>query len=61
MLARSHPEVAKELLQEAQDDVKREWRVYSGRAAMAGRSASPNIAHMNQRAKWWRWEKQGRK
>ena len=44
MLARSHPEVAKKLLLEAQDDVEREWRVYSGRAAMPGRGASPNIA-----------------
>ena len=44
MLARSNPEVAKKLLLEAQDDVEREWRVYSGRAAMAGRSESPNIA-----------------
>ena len=44
MLARSRPEVAKKLLLEAQDDVEREWRVYSGRAAMPGRAASPNIA-----------------
>ncbi|HEY4379844.1 MAG TPA: pyruvate:ferredoxin (flavodoxin) oxidoreductase [Acidobacteriaceae bacterium] len=44
MLARSHPEVAKKLLQEAQDDVERSWRVYSGRAAMPGRSESPHIA-----------------
>ena len=44
MLARSRPEVAKKLLLEAQDDVEREWRVYSGRAAMLGRAASPNIA-----------------
>jgi pyruvate-ferredoxin/flavodoxin oxidoreductase len=44
MLARSHPEVAKKLLDEAQDDVERAWRVYSGRAAMPGRSASPHIA-----------------
>jgi pyruvate-ferredoxin/flavodoxin oxidoreductase len=44
MLARSRPEVAKELLREAQDDVERVWRVYSGRAAMPGREASPHIA-----------------
>jgi pyruvate-ferredoxin/flavodoxin oxidoreductase len=44
MLARSRPDTAKKLLQEAQDDVEREWRVYSGRAAMPGRSESPNIA-----------------
>ncbi|MDP9049219.1 MAG: pyruvate:ferredoxin (flavodoxin) oxidoreductase [Acidobacteriota bacterium] len=44
MLTRSHPETAKKLLLEAQDDVERAWRVYSGRAAMPGRSVSPNIA-----------------
>ena len=44
MLARSNPEVARKLLDEAQDDVEREWRVYSDRAAMAGRSESPHIA-----------------
>jgi pyruvate-ferredoxin/flavodoxin oxidoreductase len=44
MLARSRPETAKKLLQEAQDDVERSWRVYSGRAAMPGRAATPNIA-----------------
>ncbi|MGA1984031.1 MAG: pyruvate:ferredoxin (flavodoxin) oxidoreductase [Acidobacteriaceae bacterium] len=44
MLARSHPEVAAKLLVEAQDDVERAWRVYSGRAAMPGRAASPHIA-----------------
>jgi len=44
MLARSRPEVAKVLLQKAQDDVERWWRIYSDRAAMAGRSASPHIA-----------------
>ena len=44
MLTRSRPEVAKHLLQEAQDDVERTWRVYSGRAAMAGRSETPHIA-----------------
>jgi pyruvate-ferredoxin/flavodoxin oxidoreductase len=44
MLARSHPEVAKKLLDEAQDDAERAWRVYSGRAAMPGRSASPHTA-----------------
>ena len=44
MLARSHPDVASKLLQEAQDDVEREWRVYSSRAAMPGRSETPNIA-----------------
>jgi pyruvate-ferredoxin/flavodoxin oxidoreductase len=44
MLQRSDPEAARELLKLAQDDVEREWRVYSNRAAMAGRSESPHIA-----------------
>lgn len=44
MLERSNPEMAAKLLEEAQDDVERMWRVYSARAAMAGRSESPHIA-----------------
>jgi pyruvate-ferredoxin/flavodoxin oxidoreductase len=36
MLARSHPDVAAKLLEEAQEDVNREWRVYSARAANPG-------------------------
>ena len=44
MLARSHPETAKHLLQQAQDDVEREWRVYSARASMPGRGTTPNVA-----------------
>ena len=36
MLARSHPDHARELLRKAQDDVERQWRVYESRAAMAG-------------------------
>jgi pyruvate-ferredoxin/flavodoxin oxidoreductase len=44
MLVRSNPKLAAELLTEAQDDVERQWRVYSARAAMAGRSETPNIA-----------------
>jgi pyruvate-ferredoxin/flavodoxin oxidoreductase len=44
MLVRSNPEAARELLRTAQDDVERQWRVYSNRAAMPGRAASPNIA-----------------
>jgi len=44
MLARSNPELASTLLTEAQDDVERQWRVYSARAAMAGRSETPHIA-----------------
>ena len=44
MLVRSNPEAARELLKMAQDDVERQWRVYANRAAMAGRSETPNIA-----------------
>jgi pyruvate-ferredoxin/flavodoxin oxidoreductase len=44
MLARSNPELAAELLKEAQDDVERQWRVYSARAMMPGRGDTPNIA-----------------
>ena len=44
MLARSNPELAAQLLKEAQDDVERQWRVYSGRAAMPGRGETPHIA-----------------
>ncbi|MGA7159223.1 MAG: pyruvate:ferredoxin (flavodoxin) oxidoreductase [Acidobacteriaceae bacterium] len=40
MLARSHPEVAKKLMAEAQDDVEREWRVYAERAATVPEWAS---------------------
>jgi len=36
MLARSHPQHARELLRMAQDDVERQWRVYESRASMAG-------------------------
>jgi pyruvate-ferredoxin/flavodoxin oxidoreductase len=41
MLARSNPEAARELLQMAQDDVARQWRVYANRAAMPGRGMPP--------------------
>ena len=44
MLVRSNPLAARELLKMAQDDVERQWRVYSNRAAMPGRSATPDIA-----------------
>ena len=44
MLARSDPKAARELLREAQDDVERQWRVYSNRAAMPGRAETSNIA-----------------
>jgi len=44
MLVRSNPELAAKLLVEAQDDVERQWRVYSARAAMPGRGETPNIA-----------------
>jgi pyruvate-ferredoxin/flavodoxin oxidoreductase len=43
MLARGNPELAAHLLIEAQDDVERQWRVYSARAAMPGRGETPNI------------------
>jgi pyruvate-ferredoxin/flavodoxin oxidoreductase len=43
MLARSNPELAAALLNEAQDDVERQWRVYSARAAMPGRGETPPI------------------
>ncbi len=36
MLARSNPQAARELLQLAQEDVARQWRVYANRAAMPG-------------------------
>jgi pyruvate-ferredoxin/flavodoxin oxidoreductase len=49
MLARSNPKVAAELLLEAQDDVERQWRVYSARAAMPGRGETPNIAPLEQK------------
>jgi pyruvate-ferredoxin/flavodoxin oxidoreductase len=44
MLARGNPELAADLLKSAQDDVERQWRVYSARAAMPGRAETPNIA-----------------
>jgi pyruvate-ferredoxin/flavodoxin oxidoreductase len=44
MLARSNPDLAAKLLVEAQDDVERQWRVYSARATMPGRGETPNIA-----------------
>jgi len=39
-----NPELAAELLKEAQDDVERQWRVYSARAGMPGRGETPHIA-----------------
>ena len=44
MLVRSDPVAARDLLKMAQDDVERQWRVYSNRAAMAGRAETPHIA-----------------
>jgi pyruvate-ferredoxin/flavodoxin oxidoreductase len=44
MLVRSNPEVAAKLLEEAQDDVARQWDVYAARAAMPGRSETPQTA-----------------
>jgi len=43
MLASSNPELAAEMLNDAQDDVERQWRVYSARAAMPGRGETPHI------------------
>ncbi|MGC2499079.1 MAG: hypothetical protein WA374_15130, partial [Acidobacteriaceae bacterium] len=50
MLQRAHPDAAETLLKEATDDVERTWRVYSGRAAMPGRSATPNISPRTEEA-----------
>ncbi len=36
MLARGNPELAAHLLKEAQDDVERQWRVYSATGRYAG-------------------------
>jgi pyruvate-ferredoxin/flavodoxin oxidoreductase len=44
MLVRSDPAAARKLLTMAQDDVERQWRVYTNRAAMAGRAETPHIA-----------------
>ncbi len=44
MLARSNPETARELLRLAQDDVERQWHVYSNRAAMPGRVETASVA-----------------
>ncbi|HUV70803.1 MAG TPA: pyruvate:ferredoxin (flavodoxin) oxidoreductase [Terracidiphilus sp.] len=44
MLARGNPELAAALLKSAQDDVERQWRVYSARASMPGRAETPHIA-----------------
>ena len=44
MLARGNPDLAAKLLKDAQDDVERQWRVYSARAAMPGRGETPRIA-----------------
>jgi len=44
MLTRSNPEAAKELIKLAQEDVDRQWRVYSNRAAMPGQAETPEAA-----------------
>jgi pyruvate-ferredoxin/flavodoxin oxidoreductase len=51
MLARGNPELASQLLKEAQDDVERQWRVYSARATMPGRGETPHIAPQEQNEK----------
>jgi pyruvate-ferredoxin/flavodoxin oxidoreductase len=43
MLARTHPEAARELLHAAQEDVDRQWRVYSNRAAIAGHTPTTSV------------------
>jgi len=43
MLTRSNPKLAAELLEEAQNDVNLQWRVYSARATMPGFSETSNI------------------
>jgi pyruvate-ferredoxin/flavodoxin oxidoreductase len=50
MLVRSNPELAAKLLEEAQDDVERQWRVYSARAGMPGRGETPHIAPLEKTA-----------
>jgi len=47
MLAQSNPEAARELLQLAQADVERQWRVYSNRASMPG---AENPEHLSDEA-----------
>jgi pyruvate-ferredoxin/flavodoxin oxidoreductase len=42
MLARSNPEAARELLHLAQEDVDRQWRVYSSRAGTTEAAESPD-------------------
>jgi pyruvate-ferredoxin/flavodoxin oxidoreductase len=49
MLVRGNPSLAADLLKEAQDDVERQWRVYSARAAMPGRGETPNIAPLEEK------------
>jgi pyruvate-ferredoxin/flavodoxin oxidoreductase len=44
MLARSNPEVARELFRLAQEDVDEQWRVYSHLAAMSGCAETPVVA-----------------
>jgi len=44
MLVRSDPVAARELLKLAQNDVERQWGVYSNRAAMAAGGETPHVA-----------------
>ncbi len=43
MLARSDPEAAKKLLQEAQEDVKSSWRLYENWAEMSLAGAAEEV------------------
>jgi pyruvate-ferredoxin/flavodoxin oxidoreductase len=44
MLTRSNPELASKLLAEAEEDVARQWRVYSARATMHETQEEPALA-----------------
>jgi pyruvate-ferredoxin/flavodoxin oxidoreductase len=44
MLARSNPELAAQLLEQAQQDVERQWRIYSAQAAIPGLGETPKTA-----------------
>ena len=45
ILARTNPEVAAQLLREAQEDVQRRWQVYESRASMSGSDAGNGKRH----------------
>jgi pyruvate-ferredoxin/flavodoxin oxidoreductase len=45
ILARTNPEVAAQLLREAEEDVQRRWQVYESRASMSGSDAGNGKRH----------------